>query len=330
MTGTTVPADPGRSGTGDPEHRSAILGPMDTTLMRRDPYGLARLAWMRWRDPVWLALTVVGILAIPWIIWSNRQLDTIVGFDAYAYWALDFDDLYGIAYMDLGAFRYSPAFAQAFAWSRLLPWELFAALIIGASLFILWRWAGRWTLALIALPPVALELYHGNIHLLMAAAMVVGFRYPAAWAFPLLAKVTPGIAVLWFAGARQWRNLAIALGVTAALAAVSFLIAPRQWLEFAEVNAAAFISFDPPRPYPIPVSFVIRAPLAAAIALWGGWTNRRWTVPVAATIALPIIWIHGLAMLVALFPICHENATTVRRRRHRWSVVSQPGEDVRQ
>jgi hypothetical protein len=283
---------------------------MDTTLVRRESSDLLRTAWLRWRDPIWLALTIVGIFSIPWIIWSNRQLDTIVGFDAYAYWALNFDDLYGISYMDLGAFRYSPAFAQAFAWSRLLPWELFAGLIIGASLLILWRWAGRWTIALIALPPVALELYHGNIHLLMAAAMVVGFRYPAAWAFLLLAKVTPGIAVLWFAGARQWRNLAIALGATAALATVSFLIAPRQWFEFAAVNAAAFISFDPPRPYPIPVSFLIRAPLAAAIALWGGWTQRRWTVPVAATIALPIIWIHGLAMLVALIPLARERSGT--------------------
>jgi hypothetical protein len=299
-----------------------MLGRMDIALARRDPVAVGRVAWSRWRDPIWLALTVVGILAIPWIIWSNRAVDTIVGFDAYAYWSLNFNDLYGIQYMDLGAFRYSPAFAHAFAWAHLLPWELFAALLIGASLYILWRWAGRWTLALIALPPIALELYHGNIHLLMAAAMVIGFRYPAAWAVPLLAKVTPGIAVLWFAGARQWRNLAIALGSTAAIAAVSFAIAPHQWFQFLEVNIAAYISFDPPRPYPIPISFVIRAPIAAAIALWGGWTNRRWTVPVAATIALPIIWVHGLSMLVAVVPLAREDA-----RARAASRASEKGSD---
>ncbi len=204
---------------------------MDIALTSRDPVELVRAAWDRWKDPIWLALTVVGILAIPWIVWSNQDLHTLIGFDAFATWDLNFKNLYGIQYMDLGAFRYSPAYAQAFFWAHLLPWELFAALFIGASFFILWRWAGRWTIALIALPPVALELYHGNIHLFMAAAMVVGFRYPSAWAFPLLAKVTPGIAVLWFAGARQWRNLAIALGTTAAIAAVSFVIAPQQWIE---------------------------------------------------------------------------------------------------
>ena len=46
---------------------------------------------------------------------------------------------------------------------------------------------------LLALPPVALELYHGNIHLWIAAAIVLGFRYPWTWAFVLLTKVTPGV-----------------------------------------------------------------------------------------------------------------------------------------
>jgi Glycosyltransferase family 87 len=290
---------------------------MDSALARRDPTELIRRLWIRWRDPIWLGMTTVGILAIPYIIWSNQDLHTLVGFDAYATWALNFNNLYGIQYMDLAAFRYSPAYAQAFFWAHLLPWELFGALFIGASAFILWRWAGRWTIALIALPPVALELYHGNIHLFMAAAMVVGFRYPAAWAFPLLAKVTPGIAVLWFAGARQWRNLAIALGTTAVIAAISFVIAPQQWIEFARVNAAAFAYFDPPRPYPFPISFLIRAPIAAAIALWGGWTGRRWTVPVAATLALPIIWVHGLSMLLAIIPLAREDARNRARDRDR-------------
>ena len=38
-------------------------------------------------------------------------------------------------------------------------------------------------LTLLAFPPVAIELYHGNIHLLIAVAIVLGFRFPAAWAF---------------------------------------------------------------------------------------------------------------------------------------------------
>ena len=48
----------------------------------------------------------------------------------------------------------------------------------------------------------------------MAAAIALGFRYPAAWSFLLLTKVTPGIGLVWFAVRREWRPLAIALGFT--------------------------------------------------------------------------------------------------------------------
>ena len=52
-------------------------------------------------------------------------------------------------------------------------------------------------------------------------------------------------------------------------------------------------------PNHVPVPLLVRLPLAAALVWWGATTDRRWTVPVAATLALPTIWIHGLAMLVA-------------------------------
>jgi hypothetical protein len=77
-------------------------------------------------------------------------------------------------------------------------------------------WLGwRRTLLVLAFPPVALELYHGNIHLLLAAAIGLGLRYPWTWAFVLLTKVTPGVGLIWFAVRREWRQLGIALGVTA-------------------------------------------------------------------------------------------------------------------
>ncbi len=262
-------------------------------------------AWVRWRGPAWLGLTIVGIIAVPYIVWSNRAVATIVGFDAYATWAIDLGDLYGVPYMDLASFRWSPAYAHVFSWAGLLPWELFGALWIGAAFAILAYWGKRWTVALIAFPPIALELYHGNIHLLMAAAIVVGFRYPASWAFLFLSKVTPGIAALWFLGRRDYRSFFIAVGASAVIAGVSFAIAPNLWFDFVRVSYEGFTSFVPPadRPYPIPIPFLIRAPIAAALALWGGATNRRWTVPVAAVLALPIIWVHGLAMLAALIPL---------------------------
>ncbi|MFL5681212.1 MAG: glycosyltransferase 87 family protein [Chloroflexota bacterium] len=266
-------------------------------------------AFERWRAPIWLALSVVGVAAVPYIVWANRGKPTIVGFDAAATYMLDFSNLYGIGYMDLGSFRYTPAYAQAFGWVHVLPWELFATLWIGAAFAILAWWGRWWVLALVAFPPVALELYHGNVHLFMAAAMVIGFRYPSAWAFPLLAKVTPGIGLLWFVGRRDWRSLAIAVATTAAIVAVSFLVAPDLWRQWLDTMRDS-LSFVPPRRYPIDIPFTVRAPIAAAVALWGGWTNRRWTVPVAATLALPIVWVHGLAMLVAVIPLLRLDTRT--------------------
>ena len=79
-------------------------------------------------------------------------------------------------------------------------------------------WLGRRgvrVIWLLALPPVALEIYHGNIHLWIAAAIALGFRYPWTWGFVLLTKVTPGIGLLWFAVRREWQALGVALGAVA-------------------------------------------------------------------------------------------------------------------
>jgi len=43
---------------------------------------------------------------------------------------------------------------------------------------------------------------------LLAVAIAVGFRYPAAWALVLITKVTPGIGLVWFAVRREWCPLA--------------------------------------------------------------------------------------------------------------------------
>ena len=56
---------------------------------------------------------------------------------------------------------------------------------------------GPWLALVILLPPVFMELAVGNIHILLGVAIAIGFRWPAAWAFVLLTKVTPGIGLLW-------------------------------------------------------------------------------------------------------------------------------------
>jgi hypothetical protein len=221
--------------------------------------------------------------------------------DAYAYWATRFGDTYASAEAGrIGAYLYSPAFAQVLAPLVALPWPLFCATWTAILCLAYWRLVGRLSLPLLLFIPIPFEIVSGNIHLLIAAAIVVGFRYPAAWALPLLTKVSPAIGLLWFAARREWRSLALALGATALVTAVSLVIAPdawRAWLALLVRDAGA--PLDTPGWY-APVPLFLRLPAAAVLVIWGARTDRRWTVPVAVTLSLPILWLNSLAILAAL------------------------------
>ena len=254
------------------------------------------------------ALTIVGLVSLPYIVLLN-QAKSLFGFDAYAYWAIDLGDLYGRSSgntSDLGAFRYTPAAGQLFAPFHLLPWELFLAIWTAGMVAALVWLVGRSWLLLLAFPPIPLELYHGNIHLFMAVAIVIGFRYPIAWAFIVLTKVSPGVGALWFAFRGEWRKFAIAVGGTVAIAAVSFVLAPNLWREYTSTMIDN-LTYDPGHPYPVPIPVPIRMAVGAAIVWWGARTNRRWVVPIAVAVSLPIIWFHGFAVLAACIPLWRQD-----------------------
>jgi hypothetical protein len=242
----------------------------------------------------WLATLFVFLVVIP----AGHSW----GYDAFSYWSIDFDDLYGRAMSSnfaLGAFRYAPPIAFLFAPLQLLPWWLFLWLWTAVGLAIVVWLGGRWSLVLLALPPVALELYHGNVHLLMAAAIALGFRFPWMWAFVILTKLSPGVGVLWFAFRREWMKLTWAVGATVAVSLLTFVIAPEYWSQFV---ASIMSNLSEPQHFSVPPPAPIRIPIAVALIFWGARTDRPWTVPVAATLALPIIWPHGLTVAVAAIP----------------------------
>ncbi|MEO8228250.1 MAG: glycosyltransferase family 87 protein [Chloroflexota bacterium] len=225
------------------------------------------------------------------------------GFDAYAYWSLDLTNPYAVPAGTFGAFTYTPVIARLFATFGLLSWPAFvwlwSALLVATVVWLGWRNA----LLLLAFPPVALELYHGNVHLLMAAAIALGFRYPVAWSFVLLTKVTPGVGLVWFAVRREWRPLAIALGSTAVVVVASLLIDGSLWIAWLDESILKTASGAPFNQFSIAIPLLVRLPVAVLLVAWGALTDRRWTVPVAATLALPILWPSGLAVLAALWPI---------------------------
>ena len=247
-------------------------------------------------------LIISGWLATGFALIVVTSIVHSVGYDAYSYWSIDFSDLYGRAMhsnFNLGAFRYAPPIAFLFGPFGALPWWLFLWLWQALMVAIVFWLGGRWALVLLALPPVALELYHGNIHLLIAAAVALGFRYPWTWAFVLLTKVTPGIGVLWFAVRREWRALAIALGATLLVSLAAAVVAPNYWREWID---SVFSNLNEPQDFSVPPPWFIRLPIAALVVIWGARTDRPWTVPLAATIGLPIIWPHGLTVALAAIP----------------------------
>ena len=70
-------------------------------------------------------------------------------------------------------------------------------------------------------------------------------RHPAAWAFPLLTKVTTGVGVLWFAFRRDWRSLGIAIGATAVIVlAIEVALVLRRFPITREDHAARLAALD--------------------------------------------------------------------------------------
>ena len=244
-------------------------------------------------------LTLVGLgVLLALIVWSP-------GSDAHAYWNFSPARPYTGLEGDPAVFMYSPVAALASLPFHLLPFDVFRLLMIAVDMACLLYLTGPWALAMLALYPVTLDVSAGNIHLLMAVVIVLGFRYPALWAFVLLTKVTPGVGLLWFVVRREWRSLAIALGVTGVLAVGSLVLEPGWWRTWIATLAASnnCSGTCPVGPVLLPIPVPPRLVLAALIVAWGAWTDRRWTVPVAAMLALPVVWWMSLPMLLAIVPL---------------------------
>ena len=236
--------------------------------------------------------------------------------DAFAYWSTRDGSMYdGSLAGTLGAYLYTPAFAQIMAPLVALPWQLFLAIWTAILLA-----AYGWTVRLAALPlllflPIPADIATGNIHLLFAAAIVAGFRYPATWALLALTKVTPFVGVLWFAARREWRSLAIACGVTAAIAGVSIALDPSAWRTWIDILASSSSTPADTPGWVLPVPLLVRLPIAAVVVVVAARTERVWLLPIGVLLALPVVWLNGFAILAALL------AAQVRRRDRRPAVA---------
>jgi len=288
----------------------ALLRPIDNLLARLPEPVEARI-----RERLGLDLFIVVAAVVVFLRLFNVSPWTPWVLDMHTYWVTGA----GVSYVHsnpyvIGAYLYAPAFAQAIAPLTLLPWPWFAALWTAAIAAALIWLVGRWSFPVLLLSgAVALELYLGQIDVFIAAAVVIGFRYPAVWAFPLLTKVAPGIGLLWFVVRREWRNLGIAVASTLAVAAVSAVFMPQLWHDWYDLLRRSVTDRQVVEGAYLAIPVWARLPFAVAIITWGARTNRHWTVPIAILLAMPILWINVFAVLIAVIPLREEPGLTPAR-----------------
>jgi len=276
-------------------------------------------------DP-WLVAGVV-LAAVMWVLviaWSDPTVQAtqpwngqpVTAQDARSYYGFNYADLYAgrTDWNAIGAYPYSPAFAQLLFPLNLLPWPLFVAAWTAILIAAVWMLTGP-DYFLLGLVVGAMEIAGGNVSLLLALAIVKGFRHPWTWSFVLLTKITPGVGLLWFALRREWRQLAIALGATAAVVLASYLLMPQSWHDWIDLLRSNTSKGGTWAAIPIPL--LVRGPIGVLLIVWGARRGQRWTVPVGAMLALPALWYGSLSMLLAVIPL-----TTREERGRAWARVT--------
>lgn len=277
--------------------------------LRRPPIGVAAF--------LVLMAVLIGVRLAAIYPWNEYV------FDLHAYWITRFGvDYAAQAPGPAGTYLYSPAFAEIIRPLTSLPLPVFAAIwtAIGAGL-LLWL-AGRRVLWFAVLPPVLLTLVQGQLDLAYAVVAVVGLRWPVAWALPLLTKVTPGIGIVWFVVRRQWRSLALAIGATGLIALASLALDSSAWSGWVALLLRTQGPVSDPNLIYVPIPLLVRAPFALAVVAWGAWTNRHWTIPIAMTLAMPILWVNSLTILVAIWPMLDAGAGSPAGR---WLATTRAG-----
>lgn len=235
------------------------------------------------------------------------------GVDVLAYWTagrhlLAGEDLYGLGIGGPSAFLYPPVMAQLFMPLSLLPfpvvlWIWRAVLLVALRIAVgNWRNAG---LAMLLWPPVITELDAGNVHLILAAAVAETIRGRAASLVPVSLTKFASLAAVPLAIRVDPRGFLLGTLGAAIAVLVSVVIATDLWAEYLAFvlapPAAETDWFNIGERFPLG----IRLGLAAVVALLA----IRWSrlAAVATTLALPVLWIHGLSTLVAV------TATPVQR-----------------
>ena len=240
-------------------------------------------------------LTLFGCLVVGLIVGIAQATGQIADpYDAKIYWDAIAPHLY-LAHW-AGGYLYPPPFALGLNVVHFIGWPTFIVLFTTST------WVAFWYVArALALPVLLVSLafvpllggnvvgylFLGNVQFIMAAAVVASIRLSAAWAVvPLLTKLV-GVPLVWYAARREWRPLGLALGLTGVIVVATFVVVPDSWFDFYR-----FISTNTDAsPIPlVPIPYPVRLVMAVTLTAWGALTDRRWTVPIAAGLAVPALY----------------------------------------
>lgn len=247
------------------------------------------------RDALRDAYVLAGVVFVLVILSGSTPW---LGVDAHNYWVARLPNPYPTTYGPENVFVLSPVVAQLLQPLTLLPWPAFLALVTASNLLALYLLVGRWAVLAIFLPPVAIEMFAGNINLWLAVVLVYALRWPALWAVPLLTKIAPGIGILWHVFRGEWRPMAVAAVTTGILVVASAVIAPDAWgywFTFLRGNAGL-----PPPVDAVALPFLPRLAVAVVVMAAAARTGRAWMIPVATVLATPVIWPATFCLLLAI------------------------------
>jgi hypothetical protein len=287
---------------------------------------------LRWDRPT-VRLGVFGVSVIGYLLCVRALLEHGIhgaggagAVDVLAYWTagrhiIEGTPIYAAGVGGYAAFLYPPVLAQLFAPLAMLPftvavwaWRAFELACLRVAVGS-WKAAG---IALLVWPPVIAEIDAGNVHLPIAAAVAMTMRGDGRAVFPVAMSKFASLAALPLAWRTDRHGLRLGLGLALGVALASFAIAPDLWMAYPGFIASA-PSHESWYNIGASVPLGLRIVVAAALSLLA----VRWArlLPVAAVLSMPVLWVHGLSVLVALAAKPPKKPDAI------WQVVPQRGDD---
>jgi alpha-1,2-mannosyltransferase len=254
------------------------------------------------------AIGAILLVVVAFYRWAEPQ-------DEHSYWLAGRHVLVGetpydptASVVDAYVYRYPPPLAQLLApITAILPSNAFSwawtGLLLGC---LLWMSGGRplISLAFIAFVPVAVELYFRNAWIPIAAILALGVvRWPWLFAIGAHLKLAPVLGILYLVLRRRWRDAALAIGLGAAILAVSYALDPSLWTQFIEITLRRGVADESgilALPYGVRLAGGVILTVVAAVV------RPRIGEPlllVAIVVAAPTLWLNAFSMLIAIVPI---------------------------